>query len=169
MAFVAALEACGCITSCSSVRYSRRRLRKPLLRGSPRLSALHPVSRNVSRWERTQFFYPSGRAHRCLRRRPIHLPCNSKDKLSGQGSPKARQIGDNHSRYCEGRDICMLSHASLDTFCLSLKDSSVLKRSKSDLPVGGRLGYFWQEWEKMGASRRIVWWLKFYLPFVSIA
>ena len=40
-----------------------------------------------------------------------------------------------------------------------------MKRPLSvNLPVGGRLRHFWPIWQRMGASRRVVRWLKFGFP-----
>ena len=37
-------------------------------------------------------------------------------------------------------------------------------RLRKDLPVGGRLKFFWHRWRTMGASRRVVRWLRLGYP-----
>ena len=44
---------------------------------------------------------------------------------------------------------------------LELSDPVV---NTSDLPVGGRLRHFWRQWQKLGASKRVVRWLRFGYP-----
>ena len=52
---------------------------------------------------------PKGR-DRLLEEGQLVYPAALETMLPLRGSPRARRIGDNHSRYCEGRDICMLSY-----------------------------------------------------------
>ena len=130
--------------------FSKQRQRAVQRRGRPRRSVVNHVSRNVSRSMVTRLCRPNDRARRCLLSSML-LPRSIRSSLRRRGSTRAKRIGDNHNRYCEGRGICMLSNVPKE-------------RLKLDLPVGGRLWYYCQKWEKMGASRRVVRWRKFSLP-----
>ena len=45
-------------------------------------------------------------------------------------------------------------------FCLRSVDSETSHVQLQNCPVGGRLGRFWEAWVGIGASRRVVRWLK---------
>ena len=50
--------------------------------------------------------------------------------------------------------------AFFDTFCLRSIDSGTSHIQSQNWPVGGRLGRFWEVWVGIGASSRVVYWLK---------
>lgn len=52
----------------------------------------------------------------------------------------------------------------LDSSLEVLERMSVGLKLSSDLPVGGRLKHFWPVWKQMGASRRVVRWLRLGFP-----
>ena len=41
---------------------------------------------------------------------------------------------------------------------------TVNRKSKGSMPVGGRLRHFWTKWSRIGASRRVIRWLRFGYP-----
>ena len=95
-------------------------------------------------------------------------------RLASTARPAAQQTGKNSSR--AGSNYCNepLSEASSDedpavadiTNEVLYYESSKSTRL-SGLPVGGRLHYFWQQWQALGASKMVVNWLRkgYPLPF----
>ena len=120
--------------------------------------------RNLRCHPRDRFFLLS--KQRLQKRRSCLRPCPSHHRLSQQLLRRRRKpsrIGDYSEIFLGGTQPKLISPLP-NILGKSLRVLGTETKPIGELPVGGRLKFFWREWESMGASRRVVRWFRFGLP-----
>ena len=90
------------------------------------------------------------------------LPGRNTRSLTRLNSSLPNRIGSNEPRYLTP-GVPSVAPPGLDTFSINANCITI----NPNLPVGGRLRHFWEQWKAMGAPKQIVQWLRYgyTLPF----